>query len=204
MTTIVNKRKWLGNVTLFLDKYAASALSMEEEYGLPAVAVLAQLALETGWGKKILKLYPDGSKVKVDSMNLFNIKASRSWTGPTGNRWVWEDFNRDGKRQRNEYIRQRFRMYESYADAFKDYAQLITNAERYEPAVAVANDPIAYVEELQECGYATDAHYGRKILSIMRSNFRVEETWLAKLELPPPEKVNWLTTLIRFIRSIKC
>ena len=67
----------------------------------------------------------------------------------------------------------KFRMYDSYAEAFNDYARLIINAERYESAVEVADNPEMYLTALQECGYATDGRYASKMISIMNKNFKV-------------------------------
>lgn len=178
MKKITNKRPWLTNVQAFLDKYSGPAIQMEEEWGLPAEAILAQLALESGWGKSVLRLYPEGEHgtTLVNSLNAFNIKASRSWDGAVGTRSVWEDDNKDGYRQDNEYKLERFRMYDSYDEAFNDYAKLIVNSERYEPAVEAAEEGDAelYVQELQNCGYATDGRYAEKMIKIMRKNFLVE------------------------------
>lgn len=173
---IVNKRPHLSNVQSFTNKYAGPALEMEKQYGIPAIAVLAQVALETGWGQKVLKVHVKGEKDLIDSKNLFNIKSSKSWDGEVGAVSVWEDYNKDGERTPDEYEDAFFKVYVSYADAFKDYAKLITETKRYAPAVAVAKDPNKYVQALQDCGFATDGHYAEKMQKIMATNWDVIES----------------------------
>jgi flagellar protein FlgJ len=172
---IVAKNKNLANVVSFLNKFSNSALVMERDAGLPAIAVLAQLALETGWGQYVLLVLPeDGDGITmIDSNNLFNIKKGSGWNGRVGYRNVWEDLNKDGQKNANEYSKEYFRMYASYADSFKDYASFIKGKQTYAPAVAVANDPVAYVKALQTCGYATDGKYAEKMIQIM-SLFEVQ------------------------------
>jgi len=131
-------------------KEAASAM------GLDPKILIAQAALETGWGKFIAK-DADGSS----SNNLFNVK--------TGNNKDFESV----KVKTTEYIADTpinmtasFRKYSSVEQSFKDYVSLIQGSERYQSALANAGNPEAYVNELHKAGYATDPKYGNKILSI--------------------------------------
>ncbi len=124
--------------------------------GLDPKILIAQAALETGWGKFVAKDANGAS-----SNNLFNIK--------TGNN---KDFESVAVRT-TEYIAdtpinktESFRKYSSVEQSFTDYVSLIMNNERYQGAVANAGNPELYVNELHKAGYATDPNYSDKILAI--------------------------------------
>lgn len=131
-------------------KQAASAI------GIDPKVLMAQAALETGWGQHIAK-DADGAS----SNNLFNIKSS-------------SHSNEESLRvQTTEYIANTpvklnasFRKYASIEHSFNDYVSLIKESSRYQTALENANNPELYVNELHKAGYATDPEYGSKILSI--------------------------------------
>lgn len=130
--------------------YAKQAASL---IGLDPKILMAQAALETGWGKAIVK-ETDGSS----SNNLFNIKAANT--------------DQAVNIKTTEYIvdtpikmMASFKKYSSVEHSFNDYISLI-RGDRYKTALANAQDPKGYVSALQDAGYATDPDYANKILSI--------------------------------------
>ena len=126
--------------------------------GVSPRLLLAQAALETGWGQSIIKR-PDGTSTH----NLFGIKAGRDWAG---DRAVVSTVEySDGVMV---HTRAPFRAYGSFAESFEDYVAFVTGQSRYESAVAKAGDPEAYIRALHGAGYATDPAYPDKILDIMR------------------------------------
>lgn len=129
------------------------------ELGVDARVLLAQSALETGWGQKMIR-GADGSA----SHNLFGIKAGPSWQGERVSVSTLEF--RDGVMQRETAS---FRAYGSYEESFADYVRLMQNQPRYSVALRYAGDAAAYTEQLQLAGYATDPDYAEKIQSVMRS-----------------------------------
>jgi flagellar protein FlgJ len=58
---------------------------------------------------------------------------------------------------------EKFKAYDSYADAFKDYARLLTRNPRYESVIANAKDAVQFAQGLQRAGYATDPNYAAKL-----------------------------------------
>lgn len=143
----------------FVDKIWPQAVEASRVTGIPARFLVAQAALETGWGKHELK-NADGSP----SYNLFNIKAGRNWTGGTLATTTTEF--RDGAATRENA---RFRAYGSYAESFQDYARMIRNNPRY-AAVAGQGDAVAFARGLQSAGYATDPMYADKLARIINGN----------------------------------
>ncbi|PTD97351.1 flagellar assembly peptidoglycan hydrolase FlgJ [Pseudothauera lacus] len=124
--------------------------------GIPAHFMVAQAALETGWGEKVLR-HADGRS----SHNLFNIKAGAGWQGETVSRRVTEYAN--GRPYTEEA---RFRSYASYAEAFDDYARLLANSPRYS-AVLGQTTAGGFARSLQQAGYATDPLYADKLTRVI-------------------------------------
>ncbi|SDN87654.1 flagellar protein FlgJ [Halomonas shengliensis] len=145
------------HVRTFLDRLAVPAQAASRATGVPAELILAQAALETGWGRHEISTRDGGN-----SHNLFGIKAGSSWRGETTEIVTHEVY--DGRRQR---IRDDFRVYGSFEEAFTDYANLIGNNPRYQ-AVTTAGSPAEAARALQQGGYATDPAYADKLIAIMQ------------------------------------
>lgn len=126
--------------------------------GVPVDVLLAQSALETGWGKKIMQHAEGGS-----SHNLFGIKADKRWQGQSIRVGSLE--YRDGV-PRMEYSN--FRVYESYEQSFNDYVDFIQTNDRYQSALNVSSNGPDYIKALQQAGYATDPHYAEKVIDILQ------------------------------------
>jgi flagellar protein FlgJ len=126
--------------------------------GVDPHALLAQAALETGWGKSV-PCNADGQC----SFNLFGIKASGQWSGATVNVPTLE-FEEGVAVPKVE----RFRSYESAGDSFMDYARLIASSPRYENAVGAGSDVATFASALQQGGYATDPDYARKVVALAK------------------------------------
>lgn len=144
------------------DQFVATMLPLAKEaaarIGVDPVMLVAQAALETGWGKSIMR-QGDGSS----SHNLFGIKAMGSWKGAEA-RAITSEF-RDGKMVKETAD---FRSYDSYADSFHDLVSLLQNNNRYKEVVNSADNPEQFVKELQKAGYATDPDYASKISQIAK------------------------------------
>ncbi|MEN1832498.1 flagellar assembly peptidoglycan hydrolase FlgJ [Pseudomonas lijiangensis] len=144
------------------DQFVATMLPLAKEaaarIGVDPVMLVAQAALETGWGKSIMR-QQDGSS----SHNLFGIKATGSWQGAQA-RAITSEF-RDGKMVKETAD---FRSYDSYADSFHDLVSLLQNNNRYKEVVNSADNSEQYVKELQKAGYATDPAYASKISQIAK------------------------------------
>ena len=118
--------------------------------------LLAQAALETGWGQKMIRT-GDGS----NSFNLFGIKADHRWSGDKAIVPTLEYEEGVAVRQKAA-----FRAYSSFADSFRDYAAFLHSNPRYQPALQT-DDGASYLSSLQEAGYATDPRYAEKIKAIL-------------------------------------
>jgi len=147
-----------AHVRAFQEKLADAAEEAEHATGVPAKFMMGQAALETGWGRRVIR-NADGSS----SNNLFGIKAGPGWKGKVATAVTTEYIN--GKPHSRV---EKFRAYDSYADAFKDYAKMLSNNPRYEKVLAHGGDASTFAHGLQRAGYATDPQYAAKLSRIIK------------------------------------
>jgi flagellar protein FlgJ len=140
----------------FISKLRPHAEAAARELGVDPNALLAQAALETGWGRSV----PCNANGEC-SFNLFGIKAGSQWSGATVNVPTLEF--EEGVAVRKV---ERFRAYDSPADSFRDYAALIRDSSRYANARGAGDNVEAFATALQQGGYATDPHYAQKIAAV--------------------------------------
>jgi flagellar protein FlgJ len=140
----------------FLRTMRPHAEQAAREIGVDPDALLAQAALETGWGRSV----PCNASGEC-SFNLFGIKAGSQWSGATVNVPTLE-FESGIPVRKVE----RFRAYDSPADSFRDYAALIRDSSRYASARGAGDNVEAFASALQQGGYATDPNYAQKIAAV--------------------------------------
>ena len=148
-----------GDPVSFVRALAPHAEMAAKKLGVSVRALLAQAALETGWGKH-LPSHGDGSS----SFNLFGIKAGSSWDGDKVSVPTLEYENGVAVRKRDA-----FRAYDSPADSFADYARLISDSPRYAQALGQGENIAAFARGLVHGGYATDPAYVAKVTAIANS-----------------------------------
>jgi flagellar protein FlgJ len=142
----------------FVETMLPLAEEAAQKIGVDARYLVAQAALETGWGKSIIR-QADGSS----SHNLFGIKSHGGWQGDSARVLTTEYKGGEAVKEAAS-----FRAYDSYQQSFNDYVSFLQGNGRYQEALAVADKPERFVRELQEAGYATDPQYARKIAQIAR------------------------------------
>lgn len=140
----------------FISKLMEPAKVASQKSGISHFLILAQAALESGWGRREI-LTTEGKT----SYNVFGIKAGKSWEGPVTNIMTTEVIN--GKSVK---MRDNFRVYGSYQEAIADYINLLTENPRYQE-VKTAQSPEIAARRLHQAGYATDPSYSDKLISLM-------------------------------------
>ncbi|EJM82709.1 MULTISPECIES: flagellar assembly peptidoglycan hydrolase FlgJ [unclassified Pseudomonas] len=151
-------KKAFSSADQFVNTMLPMAKEAAERIGVDPRYLVAQAALETGWGKSVMRAQ-DGSS----SHNLFGIKASSSWKGDSA-RAITSEF-RNGAMVKETA---EFRSYGSYKDSFHDLVTLLQTNNRYQDVVKSADNPEQFVRELQKAGYATDPDYASKISQIAK------------------------------------
>lgn len=150
----------------FIRKHQAAAQEAQAATGMSASHILGQAALESGWGKHEIKM-KDGTS----SHNLFGIKATPGWTGKVAEVTTTEYVGGVAHR-----VTAKFRAYDSYADAFKDHARLLSQSPRYSQTVAQADTASGFAKGLQKAGYATDPAYADKLTKVINTALRVQRS----------------------------
>lgn len=132
--------------------------------GMPASVLVAQAALETGWGKT----------AKAEFRNLFGIKGK----GDAGSAKVWtHERRKDGSKEVKEDY---FAQYSSFVASIEAYNRYLMNAKRpkhklpgdlrYAEAMQHVFEPNLFAYLIRDGGYATSANYGAKLVSVMKGH----------------------------------
>lgn len=141
----------------FIDALRPHAEAAAESLGIPANFILAQAALETGWGKRQIL-----TEAGDNSYNLFGIKAGSRWDGA-----VAEQMTTEYQQGLAVKTTQTFRAYSGYEAAFQDYADLLKR--RYPQAAGAGDDAATFAAGLAAGGYATDPAYAAKVQRVIAS-----------------------------------
>lgn len=144
----------------FVSSLMPVARQIAGETGVSPRLLVAQAALETGWGRHMIE--GDGGQ---PSHNLFGIKADHRWQGDSVNIATTE--YREGIPMSE---RAAFRAYPDYQSSFRDYVDFLESNPRYRAALESADNPDQFAEQLQKAGYATDPDYAAKIRRIMNGD----------------------------------
>ncbi|RFC36248.1 MAG: flagellar protein FlgJ [Candidatus Nitrotoga sp. LAW] len=141
----------------FVRRMTPHAVQASQETGVPTHLVMGQAALESGWGRREIRM-PDGST----SFNLFGIKAGGNWSGKVAEVVTTEYHNGIASKQV-----EKFRAYSSYTEAFNDYAHLLRDNPRYAQVLQSGQGSPELAHALQRAGYATDPDYADKLVKVM-------------------------------------
>lgn len=139
----------------FIRKLKPYANKAAKSLGVDPSLLLAQAALETGWGDKMVK------NSMGSSNNLFNIKANRSWSG---DKVATQTLEYEGRTPVME--KTAFRAYDNVQDSFNDYVKFLNNNPRYATALQNSKDSKEFIQGIHKAGYATDPDYANKVLRV--------------------------------------
>lgn len=140
----------------FVASIWGSAQRAAFELGVHPKMLVAQAALETGWGRHGLQTGNERS-----ANNLFGIKATGSWKGHQVSRVTTEVIDGVAIRQVAD-----FRAYASIEESFNDYVRLLKDNHRYADVINAGDDTQGFAKALANAGYATDPHYAAKLIAI--------------------------------------
>lgn len=154
---LAEKQAAFSDAKGFIEALLPIAEQVTQGMPVDAKALLAQAALETGWGQKMIH------SEKGNSHNLFGIKANRSWQGDKARVSTLEYDGQVAKKQLAE-----FRAYDSFEQSLQDYLHFVQDNPRYAEALK-QQDAAGYFQALQQAGYATDPNYADKIMQIYQS-----------------------------------
>ncbi len=157
-TSFGNRTRAFDSAREFIDRLQPIVERAVQPLGISPLALLAQAALETGWGSEVIT-----DRFGQLSHNLFGIKAE-------------EDEPDSVSIVSREHVlgqwldkADRFRAYPDWQAAVADYLELVTGSQRYRDAALRGADESAYFAALQEAGYATDPQYADKLERVLDS-----------------------------------
>jgi len=149
----------LAKTREFVNRVWSHAVEAARSTGIKPQFMVGQAALESGWGRSEIR-GENGSR----TYNLFGVKAGKNWTGPVVEKTTTEYVN--GVAQKTTA---KFRVYNSYAESFKDYANLLMGNRRYAEVIEQGQSAEGFARGLQQAGYATDPAYADKLTRIINS-----------------------------------
>jgi len=141
----------------FVDQVLPAITRAARALGVSPLGMLAQAALETGWGMRMART-ADGSP----SLNMFGIKAGDSWDGARAGASTLE-FSGGVATPRHTA----FRAYGSIEESVADFANLLKTSPRYRAAISAGGNAQAYINSIGQAGYATDPEYTNKLNEIL-------------------------------------
>ena len=157
----------------FINKYKPFALETERKTGISHLFILAQAALETGWGKSVPGNMFFGVKATADTpenkrqlllttevlnspnmKHLFPLVVSVKMLH--NGKWLYR-------------VKDWFRKYDTPEECFTDHAQFFFKNKRYAKALEVKADPYKFAEEVAKAGYATAPDYAEQLKAVIRT-----------------------------------
>jgi len=139
-------------MALFTQQMAPLLQAAGAQLGVSPRTLLAQAALETGWGRAVV------------GNNIFGIKAGSSWTGPAVTTPTHEYEN-----GQLVSVTDAFRSYPTLDAAVRDFVSIMSASSRYRGALNTGEDTGAYASALVAGGWATDIDYVQKLQSVAAS-----------------------------------
>ncbi|MBF0759093.1 LysM peptidoglycan-binding domain-containing protein [Ligilactobacillus murinus] len=153
--TVNVSRTYPGNVQTFLNNIAGPAQQVAQQRGLYASLMIAQAALESGWG---------GSYLSTSAYNLFGVKWSGS--GAYIELPTQEFYNGS-----YHTIYDKFQRYSSYAESLNGYANVITT--RFPKSTRANSANYAIAAQNLRYGvygtYATAPDYADKLIRVIQT-----------------------------------
>jgi peptidoglycan hydrolase FlgJ len=142
-----------SNVSAFLSKVLPGAKRVKKKYGVPISILIAQAALESGWG------------TSVKGNAYFGIKGK----SPQGEsiEFTTTEFLKGKK----IILKDTFRAYVDFSESADDYGQFLKKNNRYKKCFDFSSKPLIFADKLQEAGYATDPKYAEKLKNIIKKYY---------------------------------
>jgi flagellum-specific peptidoglycan hydrolase FlgJ len=158
----------------FVDTYLPYAKETEQKTGISAIAVLAQAAVESGWGSA------------APGNMFFGVKAAPGSTPANEQLLTTTEYSRradlkfpevlsitpvvmDGTKMFKYTIKDYFRKYATPEESFTDHASFFLNNPRYKNALAVKSNPIEFLNAIAQAGYATAPNYAETLDGVVKT-----------------------------------
>ena len=158
---------------VFINTFYPDAKATQDKTGIPALAILAQGAVESAWGKvcpgNMIFGVKDTDGINGNEQLLVTTEYSRSATAKFPVILKVVPVIRNGEKWFKYTIKDYFREYNSPEDCFTDHANFFLKNKRYSKALLVKNDPYKFIDEIAKAGYATAPDYAQLLKSIAKN-----------------------------------
>lgn len=162
----------------FVSAYLPFAKIAEEKTGISAVAILAQGALESGWGTAVVGNSFFGVKsvpgaLDADKQLITTTEYSRRIDLKFPVILSVTPVVRNGIKMFKYSVKDYFEKYDSPAQCFEEHGNFFIENSRYKAALAVKSDPVKFLTAVAKAGYATDPNYAdvlTKIVGMIQAN----------------------------------
>lgn len=157
----------------FVSKFYSFALATEKKLGISAIAILAQAALESGWGKFAPGFMFFGVK-DTDGLNgneqlIVTIEYSKRNNLKFPEIIEIKPVVLNGVKFFKYTVKDYFRKYNSPEECFSDHARFFFKNANYKKALAVKSDTYLFIEEIAKAGYATAPNYATELKAVART-----------------------------------
>lgn len=157
----------------FVNAYKGYALQTQGKTGISALVILAQAALESGWGRA------------APGNMFFGVKDTDGLNGNEQLITTTEYFRRadvkfpvvlsvtpvvrNGQKWFKYKVKDYFRKYDSPEECFTHHALFLLRNRRYAAALALKQNPYAFIDALAKAGYATAPDYAKTLKSVAKT-----------------------------------
>ena len=156
----------------FVQQYYPFAKQTEQKTGISAIAILAQAALESNWGKvapgNMFFGVKDTDGINGNEQLLTTTEYSRSANLKFPEIISITPVIRNGQKWFKYKVKDYFRKYETPEQCFTDHGNFFLKNKRYAKALAVKNDPYKFIDEVAKAGYATAPNYASILKSVAK------------------------------------
>ena len=160
------------NPSEFVRKYFEYARNSEKKSGISAVFILAQAAIESGWGRvapgNAFFGVKDADCINNNEQLLITTEYSRKADLKFPEIISVEPVIIKGQHYFKYRVKDYFRKYNSPEECFDDYAGFFIKNPRYRFAMAVASDPEQMAMQVARASYATDPEYADTLLKVIQ------------------------------------
>ncbi|EKT3963239.1 glucosaminidase domain-containing protein [Flavobacterium psychrophilum] len=154
----------------FVKSFYPNAKRTQDKTGIPALAILAQAAVESGWGKvcpgNMLFGVKDTDGINGNEQLLITTEYSKSANAKFANIISVKPVLRNGSKWFKYTLKDYFRKYETPEECFTDHANFFIKNKRYAKALTVKNNPYQFIDAIAKAGYATDPNYAKLLKEI--------------------------------------
>jgi len=156
----------------FIKQYKPFALETERKTGISHLFILAQAALESGWGNRAPGNMFFGVKADKDTpADKRQLITTTEILGSPNLKHLFPLVISVKMLPSGKYkytVKDWFRKYDTPEECFTDHAQFFFKNKRYAKALLVKTDPYKFAEEVAKAGYATGLNYASSLKKLIK------------------------------------